>query len=178
MIGAVHFYIWKEYRDPFDADAGYDQAIYYGDSVNLSATKVNEPAVYNWYDSKGNHIYSGTDTIISPSLTEKYKLEVISLIDGFKDYDEMEVTVNKREILDIVPNPAKNEVTIGYSLPGATSAYLMLVNVSNSTTNNYILSLSVNEILIDLNNYPSILYKVVLVSDGEITDEGSLIIEQ
>ncbi len=177
MIGAVHFHIWKEYREGFEAFAGADQEIYSSESVTLSAAQINEPAEYNWYDSNGRLIYKGTDTIIHPTLTEKYKLEVISLLDGFKDYDELEITVKDPERLEISPNPANRKVSISYKTRQALSAYVMLVNVAHNISSNYILDISKDQISIDIANYQSGIYKVILVCDGKVVDEASLSVQ-
>ncbi len=63
--------------------------------------------------------------------------------DGFKDYDEVEVKVNRFKIINLSPNPVSTDLTIDYDTDGANSAYLMVVGTSNfSTSNNYLLNCS------------------------------------
>lgn len=46
-------------KDLFNADAGKDEEIDKGESITLTAEQINEAAIYNWYDSNGNLIYTG-----------------------------------------------------------------------------------------------------------------------
>ncbi len=41
--------------------AGTDKNITLGEGITLSATEINEEAIYNWYDSDENFIYTGID---------------------------------------------------------------------------------------------------------------------
>ncbi len=176
--GGVHFTINKGPRELFDADAGGDKEIDKGESITLTAEQINEAAEYNWYDTEGNLIYSGTSLTVSPEITKKYKLEVIANADGFKDYDEVEVKVNKFKLMSLSPNPTSTYVTIGYDVKGASSAYLMIVGVSNfSNSNNYLLDCSQTHTTINVSNYPTGIYTIALVVDGQIEDAKTLIIQ-
>lgn len=176
--GGVHFIINKGARNLFDADAGDDEEIDKGESITITAEQINEAAKYNWYDSEGNLIFTGTSLSVSPEVTEKYKLEVVADADGFKDYDEVEVKVNRYKIEILSPNPANTNVTIEYDVEGANSAYLMIVGASNFTpSNNYILNSSQTETNIDVTNYQTGIYTVALVVDGQIVDAMALMIQ-
>lgn len=176
--GGVHFTVNKGPRDLFDADAGNDQEIDKGDSTILTAEQINEAAQYNWYDSNGDLIYSGTSLSVSPNITEKYKLEVIADADGFKDYAEVEVTVNKYKLTSLNPNPASTNVTINYDVDGANSAYLMIVGTTNySTSNNYLLNTTQTQTIINVSNFQLGIYTVALVVDGQVVDAKSLMIQ-
>lgn len=130
-------------------------------SIFLSAQKtkdaaqINEAAVYNWYDLEGNLIYTGPDLTVSPEVTKTYKLEIITDTDGYKDYDQVQVTVN-------------------YIVDEATSAYLMVVSTVTGISNNYILDTNETSININVSNYSSGFYTVALVCDGEIVDSKNL----
>ena len=93
----------------FDADAGSDETIDRSQSVTITAAQINEAAVYNWYDREGNLIYTGTDLTVSPEVTKTYKLEIITDTDGYKDYDQVQVTVNPYRLESLVPNPATSQ---------------------------------------------------------------------
>ena len=67
----------------------------------------------------------------------------------------------------IVPNPATSQVTANYIADGANSAYLMVVSNTSGSSYNYIVDTSLNSIVIDISSYPSGLYEVILVADGE-----------
>jgi hypothetical protein len=176
--GGIHFTINKGPRDLFNADAGADEAIDKGESITLTAEQINEAAEYNWYDSEGNLIYTGASLSVSPEVTEKYKLEIVADADGFKDYDEVEVKVNKYLIEGLSPNPASTNLTIGYDVEGASSAYLMIIGANNFTiSNNYILNSTQTQINIDVSDYLMGIYTVALVVDGQIVDAKALMIQ-
>jgi uncharacterized delta-60 repeat protein len=177
IIGGETFIINKNQRELFEANAGNNLEVDLNQSITISAEDINEPAIYNWYDSEGNLIYEGKDLQISNAISEKYKLEVISTVDGFKDYTEIEVKLKPSTLETISPNPAQNNVTIGYRLNSVSSAYLMILGYyeSNGTSNNYILDVNSNEIDINISNYPSGFYTVALVIDGNIIDAKILI---
>ncbi|MEA3443312.1 MAG: S8 family serine peptidase [Bacteroidota bacterium] len=176
--GGVHFKVTKYERDPFDADAGGDKEIDIGDSVTISATQIAEAAEYNWYNPSGNLIYTGQDLTVSPDITIKYKLEVIADTDGFKDYDEVEVNVNRYKINSLSPNPTSSNVTVTYDAEGAASAYLILIgaNVFGSV-NNYIIDCTQTQTIISVANYQPGIYTVALVCDGQIVYAKALAIQ-
>lgn len=159
------------------ADAGNDKKADRDEVITLSAAQLNEAVVYNWYDTEGNMIYQGKDFTVSVEMAKKYKLEVVALADGLKDYAEVEVTMNPSSLGGIAPNPAKNNVTVSYKLNDAGSAYLTIIGSygANRASNNYILDVKNSEINIDVTNYPSGLYTVALVCNGKIVDTKKLI---
>lgn len=163
-------------REMFMAEAGNDQSIEDDESVTIQAAQINEPAVYNWYDPDGVLIYSGTNLTISPEMTQKYKLEIIADSDGYKDYDEVEITVNPYSLVNITPNPASNQVTIHYDALEANSAYLMITHSGTSVSNNYILNTQETQHTIAISTYASGIYVVSLVCDGEVVASGNLAI--
>jgi len=175
VIGGETFEIRKQPRDAFSADAGSDEEIDINESVTISAEEINETATYNWYDPDGNLIYSGTDLTVTPEITTTYQLEIVSDIDGFKDYDLVEVTVNPYSIESLVPNPTSSQVTINYLADGATSAYLMVVNAITGSSDNYILDTEDASTLIDVSTFAVGLYNVILVCDGEVQNSQTLV---
>jgi hypothetical protein len=174
IIGGETYEIHKRPRPDFDADAGSDETINKNESVTINAGQINEAAVYNWYDPDGNLIYTGTDLTVSPEVTQTYKLEIITDLDGFKDYDEVEVTVNPYLLQSLVPNPASNAVVVNYDAVDASSAYLMVTNTSNGTSNNYILDTTEFQTTLDISSYPMGLYSVALVCNGQIQQSKTL----
>ena len=165
----------KKPRDSFSADAGNDKEIDKNESTTLTASNINEDATYNWYDPEGNLIYTGSDLTVSPEITKIYKLEVISNLDGFKDYDEIEVKVNPYKLESLVPNPAISQVTVNYIADEANSAYLMVVNTTTGSSDNYIIDTTLNSVVIDISSYTSGIYEVILVADGEAQTSQTLI---
>lgn len=177
LLAGVHYEVNRYERNPFKADAGDDKDIKEGESVAISAIPINESATYNWYDQEGNLIYEGSAFSITPEMTHKYKLEVITDADGFKDYDEMEVKVNPFWIESVSPNPASNQVNIDYKADGASSVYLMILNQTSTVSNNYIIDTSLSETTINLSTYQSGVYTLVLICDGVARDAKNLVIQ-
>jgi len=145
------------------------------ETITLSAAQINEAAVYNWYDPEGNLIYTGKDLTVSADVTKQYKLEIVADADGFKDYDEVDVTVNQFYLNTIVPNPATNTVTINYKTIDIASAYLMVIGTNNNTSNNYIINTNLEQTTLDISNYPIGYYTIALVCNGDIVDAKTLI---
>jgi hypothetical protein len=175
MVGGVTYEVRKQPRPAFTANAGNDEEIDKSESVTLQASDINEDAIYNWYDIEGNLIYTGTTITVSPQFSQQYKLEVISNLDGLKDYDELQVIVNPYKIQSIVPNPATSTVTVNYIADEANSAYLMLVHQNTGNTSNYIIDTEENSHTIDLSNMATGLYSIILVCDGVIQGSNNLL---
>lgn len=173
-MGGETFEIKKQPRGIFVADAGDTRIIDRNDSIVLQAVDINENAEYNWYDNEGNLIYTGKSLTVAPELTKKYQLEIISDLDGLKDYAEVEVKVSPYRIVSMAPNPVSEQFTISYRADGVSSAYVMVVNQSTGNSDNYILNTALDEITIDMTQQPYGLYSVFLVCDGEIQDSKNL----
>lgn len=175
IIGGEIFEIRKKSRTVFTADAGQDKEIEKNESITLQASEIDENASYNWYDPEGNLIHSGSDLTLSPDVTKKYKLEIISDIDGLKDYDEVEVKVNPYKLASINPNPANSLTTVTYDAELATSAYLHIVNANIGDEYNYILDISETTIAIDTSFYDIGNYVVALICNGEFQSSKILV---
>ncbi len=177
-LGAgMHFNIGRVDRSKFEADAGPDQFIHQGQSAQLQASDIGEPATYNWYDSADSLFYSGKSPTVSPEVTEQYKLEVIAEADLYKDYDEVEVVVNPYAIISVSPNSASNEVNIAYDADEANVAYLIVQPISGGSGSSYNLSTTQGEKTIMVSNYVSGAYAVLLVCDGIVVDSALLTIQ-
>ena len=172
IIGGETYIINKKPRPLFEADAGPDKIVDRNQPITISAVQVGKPAIYNWYDHNGNLIFTGKDLQIANAVAEKYKLEVISTADGFKDYSEMEVKLNPNRLKTIVPNPVNENTKIEYNLENVNSAYLMVVSyyMNGGVSNNYLLDINTTDTTINFSNYARGFYKVVLVANGNIVD--------
>jgi len=177
-VGGERFHIKiPQVREGFLANAGTNKLVSQYANVNLEASDIGEPAIYNWYDQNGTLIYTGKDFTFLAEFTEKYKLEVIATSDGYKDYDEVEVKVKRYEIVSIYPNPARSRnVNIRYNVSSAGSAYLILSPQDGSIHNHYLLDTSSNNVNIEVSNLPHGVYNVILVCDGVARDVKHLII--
>lgn len=144
-------------------------------TISLNATLLNEPATYNWYDSEGNLIHQGEDFEIIPTKSETYQLEVVATKDGFKDYDQVSISVPPHEIISITPNPSSNHINIDYFIQGASEAYLSIVNTSTAATSNYVLDLNQENITIDISSYQNGYYEVALITDNQVQDSETIL---
>jgi subtilisin family serine protease len=177
-LGGEKIEIHVEEREMFMAEAGENQEVYRNEQIIISAEEINEDAIYNWYDSNGNLIHTGQNLTITPQITSTYRLEVIAETDGFKDYDEVEVVVKYAEITNVSPNPVSSILTIEYDTKNVQSAYLILTRVAQSgLTNNYQINTELNQTTINVSALPYGMYNLILVADGEMTDQTSIIIE-
>lgn len=177
IIGGKTFAIKKDVRPIFIADAGEIKDVDKNEPIIISASQISELAIYNWYDTDGNLVFTGKDLSISTEEAKKYKLEVIATADGFKDYAEVEVHIKPSILNTITPNPASNNVTISYKINEAGSAYLMILGSYGTTysSNNYILDINSSETNINISNYLNGFYTVALVCNGQIIDAKTLI---
>src|SRR5690606_22140674 len=85
VLGGETYHIYRDPRNLFYATTEGNIQADKHQTVIISAESINEPAVYNWYDSEGNLIYEGADFETSVTVTKTYKLEIIALADGYKD---------------------------------------------------------------------------------------------
>lgn len=174
IMGGETFEINKNERPIFVANAGNNIQAEKNRVVTLKAADISETATYNWYDENGNLIFTGKDFEVSQEVTKKYKLEVVAL-DGFKDYSEVEVQVTPYTFKTMSPNPANSDITLQYDIENSSSAYFVIVGVNNNINNNYILNTSSAQKTINLSNYPTGQYSVVLIVDGQVIESKNLI---
>lgn len=176
-IGGETYEISKYPRGLFYADAGGDKEVDKDTVITLNAQTINEPATYNWYDSEGNLIYQGANFTTSVEVGKKYKLEVIALSDGYKDYSEVEIKLKPNAITALVPNPATNETIVQYKINEGDTAYLSVTPLygANTVSYNYVLNIEETEAHLNLSNYPPGIYAIALITNGHISDTSSLI---
>ncbi|MDR1112568.1 MAG: hypothetical protein LBL18_02255, partial [Bacteroidales bacterium] len=171
IVGGETYMINKYPRSLFYADAGQDITADKYQAVVLSAQSIGEPAVYNWYDQSGTLIYEGADFTTSVTIAQKYKLEVIALADGYKDYAEVSVKLKPNRIEMAYPNPVLDQITVEYRLNDAQNAYLSIANYYYShISDNYILDISASSGTFNVNSYPAGIYTVSLICNGQIAD--------
>ena len=142
------------------------------EDILISAEDIGEAAVYNWYDSEGNLVFVGKDITIANAVAETYKVEVISSVDGFKTYEDVEVVYKPNRLVNLYPNPTQGNIDIEYKINEANSAYLMVLNyyMNSPISNNYVIDINNNQANLDLSSYPNGFYRVALVADGVIVD--------
>ena len=166
--------------DRFHANAGNDTAVLLNTTATLHATQINEDAIYRWYDKQRNFKYEGMYYSVVPSQTSEYILEVTAESDGYRDLDTVKVTVVPGCIRSITPNPvADNWVNVSYEYSTTvTSTQLLIYNTgTTSLVGNYDLSNmdNVSSLDIEVTNYPTGSYTIVLVCDNNVVDSKILI---
>src|SRR5690606_29433874 len=122
--------------------------------------------------------FEGAEFEVSVEVADKYKLEIIALADGFKDYVEIDVELNPNTIKQVSPNPATVSTSVVYKINKGESAYLSVTGfygAGSGISNNYILNIDQEELTLDLSTYPQGMYAVALIVDGQISDTSTLI---
>lgn len=180
VIGGELYIIHKPPRegdDVFDADAGADKNISKDETVLISAENIGEEAEYNWYNMEDSLIYTGSNLNVTLDTTTSYKLEVLAVTDGYKDYDDVTVNVKQYEIIGIVPNPASSQVTVEYDVIGVSSAYIIISKPYDPTTDTFILDTIQNQIVFDVSGYEPGVYGLILVCNDQIVDQKLLLVQ-
>ena len=178
VIGGETFVIRKKYTNlRFQADAGSDIEVKRNQFVTLSASRVDEDVIYNWYNSDEENVHEGRIYSFHAKKSEEYKLEVVAKSDGYKDYDTVMVNViTPNAIHYLAPNPASNKVNIGYSVEGARKASLEFKKILFNEPIIHDIDPTESEISIDTSNFQNGIYQVILKSDDKIVDTKTLII--
>lgn len=143
------------------------------ETITIDAEEIVGQGIYNWYDSEGNLVFQGKDLFIASTVAEKYHLEVISSIDGFTNYSEVDIVLKPNRLETLFPNPSTGgNLNITYKINEAQSAYIMIFSyyMTGGISYNYIVDKDATEKNIDVSSYPFGLYKVALVTDGQIVD--------
>ncbi len=106
--------------------------------------QMNGVTIYDIIDPDiCEYLGNETDNIeVSVEVAKTYKLEIIALADGYKDYAEIEVSLKPNVITTLYPNPTSNQVTVAYKINDGNSAYLSVTGFYGSNvSNNYILDI-------------------------------------
>jgi len=108
---------------------------------------------------------------------QTYKLEVIALSDGYKDYDEVMVKIVPGKIESIFHNPANDMVIVGCVFNNVSDAYLTISNVIGIIHDNYDLDLIAGSqtIIFDIPHYQTGTYVVTLYCDGVAVDSKTFV---
>lgn len=177
LVGGEIFEVYKSHRALFYANAGADVEINKFENTLLSAHIISEDATYNWFNEAGELIHTGVDDQLAPLLSEEFTLEVIADLDGFKDYDEVNVNVKTSFITDVHPNPtnSSSQVTVQYYAGDANYSQILLVPLFGGATIQYYLDTQETEILLDVSSLSLGQYAIVLKCDGVITDYSNFI---
>jgi hypothetical protein len=178
IVGGSKIIVKKPQRSNFLADAGNNFVVSKNEPTTLIGNDINENAIYNWYDEDGNLVFTGEEYLLTPEITKTYKLEVIAESDGYKDYDEVEISIKLPQISSLSPNPANQstDILIHYKPENSTSLYLVVMPLNGSFNDNFSLNYSQSETIIPTNNYTTGLYFISLVADGQVVDQKTFVI--
>src|SRR5690606_27363620 len=127
LLGGETFLISKDYNREIESMI---DAVNSGSSTVLKSSNIYPYTVYNWYDSQNQLLYSGSDFTITSSVSALYKLEVLSLEDGFTDYSEIVITGSTNNTLNVYPNPTNSVLNVDYDLQGG-SGYINITKIDN-----------------------------------------------
>lgn len=172
IVGGQTFNIEKYERTPFYANAGNDKLVNKDELVTFSAIQIDKEAAYNWYDEEGNLIYSGVDLQVVADISKKYKLEIVSLADGLKDYSEVQLDLKNNHISSLYPNPSSNIINLELKLNHVDNNYIMITGIDSHNNNNvynYIVDNS-SSLSINVSNFVNGNYVISFIHNGQVTD--------
>ncbi len=178
FIGGEEYFIHRDERPLFLAEAGANQNLIQGQSAILQAQDIGEPALYRWYDENGILFYEGKDTSFVPSGNQNFLLEIIALRDGFKDYDSKEIHIRDNYISSLSPNPILNSQNLYVTcvLLNSVSAQLVLSNTLGTINRIYNVSATNPTAMIPVHNLTPDNYTLRLIVNGNIIDTRPVVI--
>ncbi|MBP5395398.1 MAG: T9SS type A sorting domain-containing protein, partial [Bacteroidales bacterium] len=145
---------------------------------------ILETAEYKWYDDQGNEVGDGLTCNVSPQQNSTYTLRVTADADGYRAYSTVTVMVVDGELRLLAPNPADNQVRIGYALSrNVSSATLQIINGSGQVVHSQMLnggngSKVTGETLVNTSSLAAGSYTVRLVSNtGKVYSSKILVIQ-
>ena len=183
ILGGEHYKCVRTNGRYFQAVAHDNMTILWGETASLYATDILETAEYKWYDDQGNEVGDGLTCNVSPQQNTNYTLRVTADADGYRAYSTVTVMVVDGELRLLAPNPADNQVRIGYALSrNVSSATLQILNGSGQVI--YSQSLSggsgskvTGETLVNTSSLAAGSYTVRLISSrGNIFYSKTLVI--
>ncbi|MBR4511798.1 MAG: S8 family peptidase [Bacteroidales bacterium] len=183
VLGGEHYQCIRTNGRWFEATFTCNTNVLLGDPVTLVADDINEDADYQWYDEQGNSIGNGLTCIVNPQQTTSYTLRVTADADGYRAYRTVSVLVTDGELRQLSPNPADNQVRIGYALSrNVSAATLQILNGSGQMVYSQALSGGNNskvtgEAVVNTSSLAAGSYTVRLVSsNGRVHDRKTLVV--
>ncbi len=180
IMGVLTVQVEKPERattDFFTANAGNDTNVLYGTTATLHATQIGENATYRWYDLDRNLKHEGVDYCIIPYQSAEYILEVTAETDGYRDLDTVKVSVLPGCINYTNPNPATDYITVAYEYSSMVNS--AQIAIYNSATGiqvaSYTLIYPKSSLDINITDFISGNYTIVLICDGVVADSKNLI---
>ena len=183
ILGGEHYQCIRTNGRYFQAVAHDDMTILWGETASLYATDILETAEYKWYDDQGNEVGDGLTCNVSPQQNTNYTLRVTADADGYRAYSTVTVMVVDGELRMLAPNPADNQVRIGYALSrNVSAATLQILNGSGQVVYTQALSGGngskvTGEAIVNTSYLAAGSYTVRLVSsNGKVHDSKTLVV--
>ena len=182
LVGGERYVINKRIpeRNLFQADGGGDVVIKKNETVVLQAVPIGESAEYNWYDQNGVFLHSGMTYVYQSDSSAVVSLEVIADIDGYKDYQDINLVVKPHSLTSIVPNPSSGDqpLQVYYEIDNsiASSAYVQIVNASDGSIHIVPLNTTSNMLTVLPSDIGQGNFSALLVVDGVVHGQLNLLV--
>ena len=183
VLGGEHYRCVRTNGRYFQAVAHDNMTILWGETATLYADDILETAEYKWYDDQGNEVGSGLTCNVNPLQNTTYTLRVTADADGYRAYSTVTVMVVDGELRLIAPNPADNQVRIGYALSrNVSAATLQILNGSGQVVYSQALSGGngskvTGEAVVNTSSLAAGTYTVRLVSsNSKVHDSKTLVV--
>jgi hypothetical protein len=182
MLGGNRFGINRPTGAIESANAGSDRTINRNCNTLLTGSPVRDCNVYFWLNEQGKIIGEEAALVVSPQHTTTYTLKVITP-EGFILIDEVTVTVTnqqcqkKRFINNVSPNPVGALAQVDYEVEDVTDAKIRIVKTDNSFDVTYDLDETLEQINVNLTNCTCGAYVVILICDGVVEDNKTIIVQ-
>ena len=183
VLGGEHYRCVRTNGRYFQAVAHDNMTILWGETASLYATDILETAEYKWYDEQGDEVGDGLTCNVTPLQNTTYTLRVTADADGYRAYSTVDVIVVDGELRLLAPNPADNQVRIGYALSrNVSAATLQILNGSGQVVYTQALSGGngskvTGEDIVNTSYLAAGSYTVRLVSsNGKVHDSKTLVV--
>ena len=184
ILGGEHYRCVRTNGRFFQTCISRSESVLWGESVTLTACDIEEDAEYIWYDNQGEEVGYGLTCDVAPLQPTTYTLRVTADEDGYRTYCQLTVNVTDGELRLLAPNPADNQVRIGYALSRKTAAAtLQILNGSGQVVYSQAIgggngSKVTGEAVVNTSSLAAGSYTVKLISSGgNIYDNKTLIIK-
>ena len=167
-LGGESFEIVNDRRDKIDLTTSVSTN---ADGKNvLKVTDVSEGVTYEWYDSDGNYIGSGSSISVPANFSEKqYTVKVKSETDGAVNYET--VTVPKSGVISSVDTACKDGMKVEFSSPVRSNTTLQVASpTSVSPVKNYPVEQGSSSYMVSIPNMEHGVYQITLLESGNIID--------
>ena len=184
ILGGEHYKCVRTEGRYFQTCIYRSESVLWGEPVTLTACDIEEDAEYIWYDDQGEEVGYGLTCYVAPLQPTTYTLRVTADEDGYRSYCQLTVNVTDGELRMLAPNPADNQVRIGYALSrNVSSATLQILNGIGQVVHSQVLNGGngnkvTGETLVNTSSWPAGSYTVRLISSkGKENDSKVLVIK-